>query len=213
MGAFCFCFLIRRLHRIYKKNYATPLHADSTMLHITHETAQHTRCTRKIIEIYNRLIESARCHTFPRSTLHHTRPVAHIAAWPSHAAAVHPNLTQPYALATRPRSPAVGSFIDHPILSAANRNPHTIVAPAFGGRPHPPNTHKHTHTHAHTHTQAHAYQPASRTHEHHHWHTHHHPKHPSLTRVTTPNHKSCCVWHVCECVCMPANCTLLLLSV
>ena len=183
------------------------------MLHITHETAQHTRCTRKIIEIYNRLIESARCHTFPRSTLHHTRPVAHIAAWPSHAAAVHPNLTQPYALATRPRSPAVGSFIDHPILSAAKRNPHTIVAPAFGGRPHPPNTHKHTHARTHAHTSTRTPKPASRTHEHHHWHTHHHPKHPSLTRVTTPNHKSCCVWHVCECVCMPANCTLLLLSV
>ena len=183
------------------------------MLHITHETAQHTRCTRKIIERYNRLIESARCHTFPRSTLHHTRPVAHIAARPSHAAAVHPNLTQPYALATRPRSPAVGSFIDHPILSAATRNPHTIVAPAFGGRP-PSAEHAQTHTHARTHAHTSTRTPTSVP------HTRtpplaHTP--PSQTPFPHQSHpqttKSCCVWHVCECVCMPANCTLLLLSV
>ena len=204
-------FLIRRLHRIHKRitrRHSTPT---LTMLHITHETAQHTRCTRKIIERYNRLIESARCHTFPRSTLHTPR-CTHCCA----------------ALARSRRAPESHPAIrpcHSPTLARCwfvHRSSHPVCRkpqPAHHRRPcvrwkapsaEHARKHTRTHTHAHTSTRTPTSVPHTRTHHHTGTHTTIPNTLPSPESPQTT--KSCCVWHVCACECgPPANCTLLLL--
>ena len=209
-GRFLFCCLIRRLHRIHKRitrRHSTPT---LTMLHITHETAQHTRCTRKIIERYNRLIDQPVVTPFPAA-----HSITHA---PLHTLLRGPRTQPPCTRITqsiRPcHSPTLARcwFVhrsSHPVC----RNPQ----PAHHRRPcvrwKAPSTERaQTHTHAHTRTHKHAHQPASRTHEHHHTGTHTTIPNTLPSPESPQTTKSCCVWHVCACECgPPANCTLLLL--
>ena len=158
-------FLIRRLHRIHKRitrRHSTPT---LTMLHITHETAQHTRCTRKIIERYNRLIESARCHTFPRSTLHTHAPLHTLLRGPRTqppCTRISPSHT-PLPLAHARPLLVRSSIIPSCLPQTATRTPSSPLRSVEGPIR---RTRAQTHTHAHTRTHKHAHQPASRTHEH-----------------------------------------------
>ena len=162
------------------------------MLHITHETAQHTRCTRKIIEIYNRLIDQPVVTPFPAA-----HSITHA---PLHTLLRGPR-TQPPCTRISPSHTPLPLAHARPLLVRSSIIPSCLPQPATRTPSSPlrsvegpiRRTRTSTHTHAHTHTQAHAHQPASRTHEHHHWHTHHHPKHPSLTRVTPKPQVLLCV--------------------